>query len=133
MALRKNNSRTFHRRLYGGILQKITLLKRLDDQKEGTVKAYTLYQCRRKKIAKHGEAIQGEMSSDMRTTWVIPRTELQRVGIQYINALDRIVDYDSPQNLPRFWQPESGENILVQLFENVINLDCQRVDPPVGK
>lgn len=45
MPLRKNNTRTFHRTLYAGELQTITLLKRGDDQQEGTVRKVILFDC----------------------------------------------------------------------------------------
>lgn len=125
MPLRKNNTRTFHRTLYAGELQTITLLKRNDDQQEGTVRKVTLFDCRRESISKTGQAIQGEMSSLEQVVWQIPSIELARNGVNYINVLDRIVDMFN-----RFWQPESGQSVHNRLFENQIFIYCVRVDPP---
>lgn len=132
--LNKDTTKHFHKTLYAGkgYLQKITLLKRGDDQQQGTVRAITLYQCRRKKIHKSGEPIDGDETSDLRTVWQIPRIQLQRVGVAYISAADRFIDYDSPQRTPRYWQPESNTHITVQLFENMVNCECKSVDPPIG-
>lgn len=125
MPMRKNNTRGFNRRLYAGELQTITLLKRDNDQKEGTVTAYVLYDCRCEKIHKRGQPIQGDMSIDHQTIWHIPSEQLRRVGVNYINVLDRFVDKHH-----RFWQPESGQLIVTRLFENQCFISCCRVDPP---
>ncbi|SRR5260370_1143965 len=125
MVLNKRTTRAFHRRLYASEMETITLLKRNDDQLAGTVVAYVLFDCRRGQITKMGEPIQGEMSVDHRATWHIPRIELDRVGVNYINALDRIVD-----NQGRYWQPEADQLVLVKLFENRLTIDMVRVDPP---
>ena len=125
MPLRKNNTGTFHRTLYGGQLEKITLLKRGDDQRQGTVTSLVIYQCRRSRIHKTSEPIQADMTASHRTTWHIPRVELTRVGVNYLNSLDRIVDGEN-----RYWQPEATTMISVNLFENHYDVDCVRVDPP---
>jgi hypothetical protein len=135
MPLNRHNTNVFHRTLYGGILKTIQLLKRGDDQKQGTVVAYTLFECRRSNIQKKGETIQAGMSDEHRTTWQIPRTELDRNGIAYLNPLDRIVersDADSGPNynLYRYWQPESSQTIDIDQFENYVFLECIRIDPP---
>ncbi len=126
MPLSRRNQRTFHRTLYAGWDQKLTLLKRGDDQDQGEVVAHTLFHCRRKQITKTGQTIQGEESSDHFTTWVVPRIELDRVGVAYLNNLDRFVDPIEGGT----WQPESTTSILIKLGGNYINVDCQRVDPP---
>lgn len=124
MPLNKANTRTFHRCLWSGILETITLLKRNDDQQQGTVRAITLFQCRKSSIAKTGEPIQGDIA-ETSVTWKIPRVELDRVGVTWINAIDRIVD-----KYNRYWQPESKQTIDIKLFENFIYLACVRIDPP---
>lgn len=129
MPLNRNNCRTFHRRLFAGQLVSVTLLKRKDDQQQGTVTAHKLFECRRDSITKTGEPIQGEMSADERTVWHIPRTELDRVGVAYLNALDRIVDYDGYPS-GRYWQPEAGQALENKLFETRYDVACVRVDPP---
>lgn len=125
MPLNVRNTRTFHRCLYAGILESVTLLKRNDNQQQGTVTSYALFQCRRSMIFKMGETLQGDMNSDHRATWHVPRIELDRIGISYLNPLDRIVD-----NKGRYWQPESNMLITIKLFENHVCVDCLRVDPP---
>jgi len=106
-------------------LESITLLKRSDDQQEGTVTSYKLFQCRRGRITKTGEPISHDMTSDHRASWHIPRVELDRVGVNYINAADRIVDYRG-----RYWQPESTTPIEIKIFENQLTIPCLRIDPP---
>lgn len=125
MPLRKNNQRAFHRTLYAGELESITLLKRNNDLAEGTVRAVILFDCRRKPTVKSGEPIQGEMAVSEFTTWQIPASELERTGVAYINVLDRIVDQWN-----RFWQPEAGQSVTTRLFENQVFVNCVRVDPP---
>lgn len=130
MPLNKRNTKTFHRYLYAGQLEKITLLKRGDDLQEGQLRSLTIYQARRSMISKRGEPLQGDMAVGTAAVWHIPRSELERVGVQHINVLDRFVDYSGPEGLPRYWQPESGQNILVKCFEQHYTVDCVRVDPP---
>jgi len=45
MPLNKHNCRVFHRTLFAGILETVTLLKRNDDQQENVVQSYVLFQC----------------------------------------------------------------------------------------
>lgn len=128
MPLEPGNTRTFHKTLYGKILQTLTLLKRSNDQLQGTVTTYKLFDCRQNaQIRKQGQSIRGDMSSDHRTTWVIPREQLDRIGIQYLNVLDRFVD-----KYGRFWNPESNTVLAEHLFSNFYNVDCLRIDPTPG-
>lgn len=119
------NTRTFHRHLFAGMLETIRLLKRGDDQLQGVVTAFVLFECWRGQIFKTGQTIQRDMVSDHATRWHIPRTELDRVGIAYLNPLDLIVDGKG-----RYWQPESTTFITIKLFENHVDVDCLRIDPP---
>ncbi len=125
MVLRKSTTRGFYKFLYAGELETAKILKRENDLREGVVRTCVVFSCRRRPVLKSGQPIQGEMSSNERAEWMIPAVELARVGINYINVLDRIVD---KQN--RFWQPESGDSIRNRLFENYVSISCQRVDPP---
>jgi hypothetical protein len=125
MPLRPENCRTFTRRLYAGILEKVELLKREDNQRQGIVRSLIIYDCRRGQITKTGETIQGDVSSDHRATWHIPLRELQRVGVAYLNPLDRIVDKNG-----FWWEPEGTTSILQKLMLVEIDIDCLRVDPP---
>ena len=125
MPIMKKNQRTFFRSLYCGETQTVILLKRNNDQGEGTVRAITLFDCRRERTSKTGQPIQNEMSVAEFTTWQIPSFELDRNGVNYINVLDRIVDQHN-----RYWQPESGQSIDVRLFEDWVFINCVRIDPP---
>lgn len=125
MAMRPAHLKSFHRVLFAGWNETVTLLKRNDDQQQGTVRTLTLFQCRRGKILKTGQTIQGDMVSDHRTTWHIAAKELERVGVSYLNNLDRIVDSKG-----RYWQPESPIDIEVKLGEVHTDVACLRVDPP---
>lgn len=124
MPLNALNTRTFHRFVFAGILETIVILKRDDDQKEGTVRSAKVFDCRRSLIVKTGEPIQEDMTSDHRTTWHIPRIELDRAGVDHLNPADRIVDKEG-----RYWQPESTTVITEKMFSNHVDLDCLRVDP----
>lgn len=123
MPLNKRNTKVFHRTLYAGILESVILLKRNDDQQEGTVTAIQLFQVRWGQIAKTGEPIAGDMSSEHTRTLHIPRCELDRVGVWYINAADRFQDEQG-----RIWEPESTTTIDVKLFENHLCVNCKRLD-----
>lgn len=125
MPMNRRNTRTFQRRLYAGELETITLLKRNDDQQQGVVTKYTLFGCRKSRTFHSGEPIAGDIASNDHATWHIFRIELDRVGVDHINAADRIVD-----KFGRYWQPEANTEIRIQLFENVIDVDCLRIDPP---
>lgn len=124
MPMRRINSHVFHRRLYSGQLQKITILKRNDDQAEGTVTRYELYQCRRGNLNKYGEAINLDVPAFETTQWLIPCVELRRVGINYLNVIDRIVD-----QFNMWWQPESGDPIDLNIFDQYYSILARRIDP----
>lgn len=125
MPLRKENSMTFHRTLYGTILESVTFYKRGPNQQAGTVTTYTIYQCKRRQIQRTGEIINGGETVGSSTTWTVPRCELDRLGIGYITPLDMILDKNG-----RWWQPEAPTIITDKLFSNFVNVDCLRVDPP---
>jgi hypothetical protein len=119
-----------HRKLYAGQLETITMLKRGDDQAAGTVRRLTLFECRRSMHHKNMQPVQGDMSAHHWTVWHIPRTELDRVGVAHINALDIFIDYSGPEHVERWWEPESTTNISVKLFEDHVCVGCLRRDPP---
>lgn len=131
MPLNRNNTRTFHRTLYAGQLEMIRLLKRNDNQKQGTVTPYILFDCRRSIILKTGETIQGDMNSNHACTWHIPIIELERVGVHYLNPLDRIVQLEGTET-GWVWQPEATTLITTKLFGNHFCIDCLRTDPPTN-
>lgn len=128
MLLDRNSVGNIHVTLYGpGILEPITLLIRNDDQQEGTITKYTIFNARRSTIQKRGQAIFGEMSSDNRTTWHIPRVELQANGIKWTNVLTQIIDTSN-----RWWEPESGDTILHKVESMHLCIPCVRIDPPAN-
>lgn len=126
MLLNKRTTRAVNRTVYAGLTYTVTLLKRDNDQKAGTVRSLILYRCRRGKRTKSGEPLQGDMSVTNTATWHIPRTELDRVGVAYINDLDRIV------HKGEYWQTEAFGIIEVKLFDNEIDLNCCLINPPVS-
>ena len=130
MPLRRNNTRRFTRKTFAGQTEKVRILKRGDDQAQGTVTSFILYRCRRSQIMKTGETIQGDMVSDHECVWHIPRTEMERVGINHLNSLDRIQQLQGREK-DFWWQPEATTPIDVKMFANEIDLHCLRVDPPV--
>lgn len=117
----------FYRNLYAGWYQNIKLLKRGNDQQEGIVTTYVLFQCLGEGVFHTGEAIQKSMAHADRRRWIIPASELKRVGVDHrsINALDRIVDSNN-----RYWTPQSYETINIALGADYVHIDCVRVDPP---
>lgn len=129
MALTRHTTRTFHRKLYAGWNQTVRLLKRGDNQKQGTVTSYLLFDVRRERTTKQSQTIQAEMSADHRTVWHIPLVELERVGIRFLNPLDRIEQIEGIE-AGRFWQPESTVTIDTKLDGNHLCVSCLRVDPP---
>ena len=132
MPLRRNNTRGFHRTLYAGMLESIRLLKRGDNQQQGTVVAYILYECRRSSVHKTGQTLDGPQNVGSVTVWHIPRTELERVGINYINPTDRIEQLDEPEK-GYVWQPEAPEMIDVKLFANMVRIECKMFKPAASR
>lgn len=127
MVFTARNTRHVTRTLYAGKTETITLLKRNLGQRQSVVVALKLFRCRRSKIAHTGQPIETDETVGTVTSWHIPRTELDRVGVNFLSALDRIVDKNG-----RYWQAESTTMLDVKLFENEVDLECLRVDPPEG-
>jgi hypothetical protein len=123
MPLNKANCRRFHRFLYCGQLISIVLNKRGDDQNQGQTTSFVLNYVRRSQMVKSGQTLQKEMSSNHRCSFHIPREELDRVGVAYLNALDQYVDDLGT------WQAESNEPITVKLFSDHVCVECVRRDP----
>ena len=127
MPIDQYTTRNFHRRLYSpaGMLETVTLYKRGDNQLQGTVVSLPLYNCRHSRMEKTGETVQGDMNAFNRCVWHLPVEELDRVGVNYLNPLDRIVDKRG-----WWWQPESDTEITLKLIQNHVCVVCKRVDPP---
>lgn len=113
-----------------GWLQTITLQKRGNDQREGDMENHTLFGCWREDITKSGEPIQRSMSVNHSTTWHIPVSELKRVGVNYLNVNDRFVNVEF--GLQMYWNPESDQTIALDLFGNMYDVQCLRIDPPTA-
>lgn len=128
MPLKPNNTRTFHRCLYAGQLQKVVLFHRDDDQQEKVVRKVILYQARRSQITKNGQPLQEEMLVHHSTDWHFSVAELQRNGIQYMNPLDKW--YDPVQG--HWYQQETDQAQQVKVFGNHLTINAVRVDPPEG-
>lgn len=122
----------FHRRLYAGMLEKIRLLKRGDDQQQGTVTAYVLYEARRSSIQKAGQTLDGEMNVDHTTVWHIPTSELRRVGINYLNPAD-IIEQLEGEEKGNQWQPEATTSIESKLFTTHAHVACLMYKPAVSR
>ena len=129
MPMNRSNTRTFTRKLFAGMLEPVRIHKRDDDQLQGTVTTYILYDCRRSLINKTGEQIQGEMTSDHQCIWHIPRREMDRVGIRHFNSADKVEQIKAPE-IGRWWQPEATTYIDEKMFGNEVDLHCLRIDPP---
>ena len=130
MALNPQTTRDFIPRLYAGMLQTVILLKRDNDQRQGTVRAVTLVNCRQSMVFKHGEPIQADWSTQSRCVWHIPKVSMEMAGVAYINATDRIDNRNATFGVPGIWQAEANTEIIVKLFGNVVNVHCLRIDPP---
>ncbi len=128
MPINASNQRHMMRHLYAGMLQTVTLLKRNNDQQEGTVVAYKLFGVRQARLFKTGQPIRGNMAVGSNVTWHIPMAELERVGVAYFNVLDRIVDKTGA-----YWQPETNEMIRFQLLKTHWCISCVRIDPPASQ
>ena len=130
MPMNPKNTQHTYRTVFAGMTETVTLLKRGDDQAMGTITAYTLYKCRRSKIHKTGELIQGDMTANHRTIWHIPRVQLDKVGVKFLSAADRIVQTKGREK-GWTWQPEATTMIDLKLLSNEFDLHCLRTDPPI--
>lgn len=74
-------------------------------------------------LHKQGEPILGEMDSNFYTRIHIPKIQLDRINVKYINVLDKF--YDPLFN--RTYQPESGQLITAKLWNNHVCVDCLMV------
>jgi hypothetical protein len=79
-------------------------------------------------VNKTSESLDGDMAAGYSGVWHIPRTELDRVGIHYLNSLDRIERLDG-KGKGEVWQPEATTQIDVKLFENHVDLVCLMLKP----
>jgi hypothetical protein len=103
------------------MLGKVKLLKRGPDQQQGTVVAHILFNCRRSAITRKGQTLDGKLSSANSVIWHIPQEELDRVGVHYLTALDRIVDLDGGTGT---WQPEAKDKVVEKLLRTHNDVHC---------
>lgn len=128
MPLNARNSKNFHRCLRAGTnLQSIKYYKRGENQQQGTVTVYTLYACwREETVSRAGETlINSVVQVEIRGTWMIPKAELDRVGINFVNVTDKI--HDTKED--KWWTPYSNDRITEMLMGNYAALDCHRTEP----
>lgn len=125
MPLNRQNTKFFHRHLYAQELETVTLYKRADGQAAGQVRKLVLFDCRWSTINRTGEIMMTDLTIKDARTLHIPRVELDRVGVQYLNPADRFVDAEG-----RWWEPEAPTGFKVKLFQNHWCVDCLRIDPP---
>ncbi len=132
MPISPATTRIFHRTLYANMLQSVRFLKRNNDQQQGTVTAYTLFECRQSMSFADGQTIQGDMLSNHRCVWHVPAIALNALGFTFINMLDRIDNTLTGVGIgvPGVWQPESNTELIRKLFSNHYCISCLRVDPP---
>lgn len=124
MPLNARNTKTFHNCLYAGQLETVRLLAREPNFSASVEREVVMFRCRWRQITKQGQILDDEQSSDMRRELMIPRTELDRVGVAYINACYRFIDKEN-----RYWQAESDTPIVNRLWENYVSVSCKRIDP----
>lgn len=124
MPLRKSNTRYFYRTLFAGETERITLLKRDPDMRASVVTSYLIFNSHWGPITKTGESHGSDVLAHHKRVVFIPRAEITRVGISYINPLDRLVDIQG-----RFWQPEGTTVIIAKLWENYLEIHTLRTDP----
>lgn len=125
MAIRQSTTKSFFRTIYAGMTETVCLLKRENDQRAGVVRSVMVHGVKWDDIMKTGEPLQGSMTSAHRRTLYVPKVRLQDAGVSYINSLDRFRDKQG-----RHWQPESTTTIFIEMFENIVSVDCLRCDPP---
>ena len=80
--------------------------------------------CRRKKVYHQGNPLLTAVASQDYCVFQIPKESLDEAGVDpgLINPLDRITDEDG-----YVWQPESDNQITLQLGFNFLNLVCKRL------
>ena len=132
MPLNARNTRQRHRCIWGGRQETVTLLARGNNVWEPggvndavVVRSVTLFRCLWGPIDKSGSILDNERAAYMDRRLTIPRSEMDRVGVPYINAAFFFVD-----KFGRFWTATASPPIHAALFENYISMTCHRIDPP---
>ena len=125
MPINRANSRTFHRRLYAGMLEKVIVYKRDPLLQAGTVHKYCLFDVRPSQIQKSGEQLggtDGSMGAKEYRVFHVPRIEMDRVGIQFFNAGDVFEDKEGRQ-----WATLAPETIRTKLLQQHVCVETERL------
>lgn len=120
--LNDQHLRTFHRKLYGGFNETVTLYKRGDNQQAGTVTVRKLFECRWSRIFTSKEPLDDDVSASQSRTLHIPVSELEKAGFEYVEAGDKFRDKED-----RYWQVEATVTITTKLKQSHIDVPCLRV------
>ena len=124
MPLNARNTKDFYQVMIADQIESVILYKRGNDQLEGNVIEYKLFRCWwGPDTQKSGQPIEEDMATNHTIKLTIPLDQLKRVGINYLNVLDRFKDKKG-----RVWQPETRQSLNSELFENYITLDLIRVE-----
>ncbi len=124
MPLCERLTRLFHQALFGAQVDTVILYKRGDDQEEGEVSSFKLFRCwGGAEATKSGQPILRDMAVSHSRQLNVPKTELERYGIDHLNVLDRFKDKRG-----WVWQPETNQLFRFQLFENYIAIECVRIE-----
>ena len=132
MPMNRDNQMHFHRTLYSGMMEKIRLHKRNDDQRQVDVTTYIIHEARRSSIQKGGQTLDGDMNVDHTTVWHIPTSELRRVGINYLNPAD-VIEQLTGEEKNTQWQPEATTTIESKLFTTHAHIACLMLKPAVSR
>lgn len=122
MGLSQRTTRTFHKYLYPD-LRTVVVRKRGRGQQQSESVNHTLYGVRQKRFHYGGQNVDGAMTTNHYCEWMLPRTELDRVGIDDLNMIDTITDVATGE----IWLIESRDVIEVKLWRNYINLVTKRI------
>jgi hypothetical protein len=124
MVIRRDNQQTFHRHMFAGISQPITVWKREDYPNRSVIHQLRIFDCWRSTIRRFGEQYSmGDQVSNHHVTWHIPVIELRKYNVTTFNMLDKIVEDDQT-----FWQPEAPKVIVYDLMSNYFDVECVRVE-----
>ncbi len=122
----------FHRTLYSGMMEKIRLHKRNDDQRQVDVTTYIIHEARRSSIQKGGQTLDGDMNVDHTTVWHIPTSELRRVGINYLNPAD-VIEQLTGEEKGNQWMPLANTTIESKLFTTHAHVACLLHKPAISR
>lgn len=120
--LNKQHLRTFHRKLYAGFDESVTMHKRGDNQQAGTIVVKRLFNVRWSRIFTTKEPLDGTVSANQSRTLHIPISELEKAGLTYVEAGDKFQDREG-----RFWGAEATVTLTEKLREEHLDIPCLRL------